>query len=182
VAGTQVIAAPKPAGQVAKPTARATGATAPKPTTQVAVVPTPTLVRPTPTSVPKPAGGLVASALTPQVVAPAGATPADTIRLFYGLISKRDFVSAWSLLSPRAQNDLKGFNTWTNGFVNTQSVEVDAITSKATASSATVSVAIRSHDVTPNAVAVTKIYQGTWDMIASSTGWKLDVANIKQVG
>src|SRR3981081_2054925 len=118
-------------------------------------------------------------AYTREVVAIAG-DPSGIVRKFYELVSEQNAAVAWSLLSPGFQSAWK-YENWLGGYRNTRSVEILTLNSNYAAGyTAQVVVVIRAVDV-DGPRSITKRFQGTWDLVHTNGGWRLDRGNIAEV-
>ncbi len=113
-------------------------------------------------------------------VTPIDASPAESVRQFYGHLNNGDFQLAWDLLSPPYQAALD-FETWVKGYSATRSIHVTS--TRVTAQNgpqATVEVSIAATDAAGTGVRTTA-FAGTWEMIFAAGRWMLDAPAMHQV-
>jgi hypothetical protein len=125
----------------------------------------------------------VGSAIDPPVTSVAAVpqgSPESAVRNHYAAIGARDFSTAWSLLSPTRRAALD-YGTWIDGYRTTRTVRVPSvITVEQSGDTATVAVTVVATDA-EGAGMVTRTFRGTWGLVVTDGGWKLDAPRIALV-
>ncbi|HZQ37193.1 MAG TPA: hypothetical protein VFD32_14780 [Dehalococcoidia bacterium] len=106
-------------------------------------------------------------------------SPANKVRLFYGLIDQQRFFEAWDQLSSAYQAKHGDESAWEQGYKATRSVTVEDI-QPATGEPPVVAVTFTATDATDGGT-ITRRFSGTWTLVLEDGVWKLDTANIQQV-
>jgi hypothetical protein len=111
-------------------------------------------------------------------VAQGGLSPEDVVRRFYSLLQQHRFSEAYQLLSVRYQA-AQPFSVWQNGYATTIDIQVMDVHQTNT-QPVLVDIALASVD-SINGQRVTKRFAGTWTLISTGDGWRLDAAQIRQL-
>lgn len=106
----------------------------------------------------------------------AAATPAQVVSLFYTLLSDRRYEDAYALLSPRFQAQ-QPWPRWRAGYTTTLAVVIEAV-DPVSDSPPTVAVRVLATDLIDGRQVVRR-FAGTWTLIGTADGWKLDVGRIQ---
>jgi hypothetical protein len=119
----------------------------------------------------------LASTPTPR---PATIAANEVVRRHYEFLNARNYQAAWSLLSSRLQARLN-YAAWTNGYASTRSIQVVSSDIRTTSSGlATVAVTLSATDVQGSTV-VSSVHYGTWELVNTIAGWRMDSANISRL-
>jgi len=106
----------------------------------------------------------------------------ETVRLFYSLLTQKEFSRAWGLLSPAFQSQ-RSFDGWRTGYETTAIVAVLAATIlEVKDSEAEVGVEVASVDVLPSGQVEKGVWRGNWRLIWTGNRWLLDAAEMELVG
>ena len=108
---------------------------------------------------------------------------ADVVRNYYGNLDAKELAAAWSRLSPSVRAQLGGYETWAAGQEGTVDVEVTSVhTERASKTSASVAVALRSKSVDVCSRTVHQRFAGTWTLARSGGRWIAEDLHIAKTG
>lgn len=108
----------------------------------------------------------------------AEASPWQVVSLFYTLLSGQRYEEAYALLSPRFQAQLP-WPRWRAGYTTTLAVVIEAVEA-VSPSPPTVAVRVLAADLIDGQRLVRR-FAGTWTLVRTAEGWKLDVGRIQVV-
>jgi len=108
---------------------------------------------------------------------------ADVVRDYYGNLDAKELTAAWARLSPSVRAQLGEYETWAAGQQGTVEVEVTSVhTERASKTSASVAVALRSTSVDVCSRTVHQRFAGTWTLSRSGGRWSADDLQIEKTG
>jgi hypothetical protein len=113
----------------------------------------------------------------PPTSVPAGLSPEETVALFYTLINRRQFSSAYALYSTRFRASEGSFEAWQAGYATTESVTVEFVR-RASGAGTVVEVSILARDIV-NGRPLMRRFAGTWTLVQEQGQWRLDTARIQ---
>lgn len=108
----------------------------------------------------------------------AEASPWQVVSLFYTLLSGQRYEEAYALLSPRFQAQLP-WPRWRAGYTTTLAIVIEAVEA-VSPSPPTVAVRMLAADLIDGQRLVRR-FAGTWTLVRTAEGWKLDVGRIQVV-
>jgi hypothetical protein len=114
---------------------------------------------------------------SPLATSPASLSPEEAVALFYALIDRRQFASAYALYSSRFRaSEAPSFEAWQAGYATTDRVILEYVR-RPSGAAAVVEVSILARDIVSGETLVRR-FAGTWTLVQEQGAWRLDVARI----
>jgi hypothetical protein len=108
---------------------------------------------------------------------------ASVVRDYYGNLDAKRLAATWARLSPTVQAQLGGYATWAAGQEGTVDVTVTSVhTERASKSSASIDVALRSTSVDICSRTVHQRFAGTWTLTRTGGRWVATNLHIEKTG